>query len=233
MFDAQPHLVGELVELRPLQESDFEDLYAVAADPAIWEQHPDPIRFQEDVFRAFFSQHIASGGALLVLDRRTQAAIGTSRFHGYDPDRSEIEIGWTFLGRSYWGGAYNGELKSLMLAHAFRLCVTLSCSSARRTSVRSELSRRSEVFALAPGQMLAAARALSTASCRKALPPRRGRFRRHSRTLAQTVAGRRTPAQVRRAPDLELPPLELERSGLARDQSVRGLRRERLLACLH
>jgi len=120
MFDAQPHLVGELVELRPLQESDFEGLYAVAADPAIWEQHPDPMRFQEDVFHTFFSQHIASGGALLVLDRRTQAAIGTSRFHGYDRDRSEIEIGWTFLGRSYWGGAYNGELKSLMLTHAFR-----------------------------------------------------------------------------------------------------------------
>ncbi len=120
MFDAQPHLVGELVELTPLQESDFEHLYAVAADPAIWEQHPDPTRFQGDVFRAFFSQHIASGGALLVLDRHTQAAIGTSRFHGYDPDRSEIEIGWTFLERSYWGGRYNGELKSLMLAHAFR-----------------------------------------------------------------------------------------------------------------
>ena len=120
MFDAQPHLVGELVELRPLQESDFEHLYAVAADPAIWEQHPDPTRFQEDVFRAFFFRHIASGGALLVLDRHTQAAIGTSRFHGYDPDRSEIEIGWTFLERSYWGGRYNGELKSLMLAHAFR-----------------------------------------------------------------------------------------------------------------
>jgi RimJ/RimL family protein N-acetyltransferase len=120
MFEAQPHLVGELVELRPLQKSDFEDLYAVAADPAIWEQHPDPMRFQEDVFHTFFSQHIASGGALLVLDRRTQAAIGTSRFHGYDRDRSEIEIGWTFLGRSYWDGAYNGELKSLMLTHAFR-----------------------------------------------------------------------------------------------------------------
>jgi RimJ/RimL family protein N-acetyltransferase len=120
VFDAQPHLVGELVELRPLRESDFGDLYAVAADPGIWEQHPDPTRYQEDAFRAFFSRHIASGGALLVLDRRTQAAIGTSRFHGYDSDRSEVEIGWTFLGRSYWGGAYNGELKSLMLAHAFR-----------------------------------------------------------------------------------------------------------------
>ena len=42
-----------------------------------------------------------------------------SRFHGYDPQRSEVEIGWTFLARSYWGGTYNRELKNLMLSHAF------------------------------------------------------------------------------------------------------------------
>jgi hypothetical protein len=28
--------------------------------------------------------------------------------------------GWTFLARAYWGGSYNGELKQLMLRHAFR-----------------------------------------------------------------------------------------------------------------
>jgi RimJ/RimL family protein N-acetyltransferase len=33
---------------------------------------------------------------------------------------SEVEIGWTFLARSHWGGEYNGEMKQLMLRHAFR-----------------------------------------------------------------------------------------------------------------
>jgi RimJ/RimL family protein N-acetyltransferase len=120
VFDAQPHLLGNLVELRPLREADFAALYAVAADPLIWEQHPDPNRHQEDVFRDFFSEQLASGGALLALDRRAANVIGTSRFHGYDPHRSEVEIGWTFLARSHWGGTYNGEMKSLMLGHAFR-----------------------------------------------------------------------------------------------------------------
>ena len=46
--------------------------------------------------------------------------IGSSRFHGYDEARNEIEIGWTFLARSRWGGRYNGEMKRLMLQHAFR-----------------------------------------------------------------------------------------------------------------
>ena len=112
--------MGDLVELRPLRESDFAALHAAAADPLIWEQHPASDRYREDVFRAYFEDHLASGGALLVLDRRTGAAIGASRFHGYDPARSEVEIGWTFLARSHWGGTVNAELKSLMLGHAFR-----------------------------------------------------------------------------------------------------------------
>jgi N-acetyltransferase len=58
--------------------------------------------------------------ALVALDRATGAIVGMSRFHGYDPERSEVEIGWTFLARSHWGGTYNGELKDLMLRHAFR-----------------------------------------------------------------------------------------------------------------
>src|SRR5262249_5799612 len=46
--------------------------------------------------------------------------IGSSRFHGYDEEKSEVEIGWTFLARTHWGGLYNGEMKRLMLRHAFR-----------------------------------------------------------------------------------------------------------------
>jgi N-acetyltransferase len=119
-FDLQPHLVGDLVELRPLRADDVDGLYAVASDPLIWEQHPVPTRYREEVFREFFAEHLASAGALLALERRDRSAIGTTRFHGYDPERSEVEIGWTFLARSHWGGEVNGEMKRLMLAHAFR-----------------------------------------------------------------------------------------------------------------
>lgn len=119
-FDRQPLLKGELLELRPLRPEDFEELYAVAADPLIWEQHPSRDRYQEPVFREYFRESLQSGGALVARDVRDGRVIGLSRFHGYDPHRSEIEIGWTFLARSYWGGVYNRELKQLMLRHAFR-----------------------------------------------------------------------------------------------------------------
>lgn len=119
-FDLQPHLIGERVELRPLEEGDFHALYAVASDSLIWEQHPSWDRYKEDVFRQFFREAMASGGAFLVLDRTDGSVIGSSRYDGYDPVKSEIEIGWTFLARSHWGGRYNGEMKRLMLDHAFR-----------------------------------------------------------------------------------------------------------------
>ena len=119
-FDYQPVLKGELVELRPLCAQDYDDLYVVAADPFIWEQHPVRNRYEEAIFRAFFHEALASGGALIVIDANSRRIIGSSRFHGYDKERREIEVGWTFLARSHWGGSYNGEMKRLMLRHAFR-----------------------------------------------------------------------------------------------------------------
>jgi len=92
----------------------------VAADPLIWEQHPAKDRYQEEQFRVFFREALESGGALVAIDTKDGRVIGSSRFHGYDGDKSEVEIGWTFLARSHWGGRYNGEMKQLMLQHAFR-----------------------------------------------------------------------------------------------------------------
>ena len=118
-FDTQPTLTGAHVAVRPLQRSDYDVLYGVASDPLIWEQHP-AARYQEAVFREFFEESLASGGALLVTDLEAGSVIGSSRFHGYSEAKNEIEIGWTFLARSHWGGVYNGDLKSIMLRHAFR-----------------------------------------------------------------------------------------------------------------
>jgi len=119
-FDLQPILQGELLRLRPLRPEDWDDLYAVASDPLIWEQHPDRDRYREEVFKGFFREALESGGALIAMDAKDGQVIGSSRFHGYDPEKSEIEIGWTFLARSHWGGNYNREMKQLMLRHAFR-----------------------------------------------------------------------------------------------------------------
>lgn len=119
-FELQPHLSGALISLRPLVPEDYASLYAVASDPLIWEEHPQPDRCQEPVFLGFFRDALVSGGALIAIDMRSGAVIGTSRFNAYDEVAREIEIGWTFLARSHWGGKYNQEMKQLMLTHAAR-----------------------------------------------------------------------------------------------------------------
>lgn len=115
--DRQPVLLGRLVQLRPVHEDDWPSLFAAAADPEIWSLHPAHDRWQEPIFRRFFDEAIASGGALAIVDRTTGAVIGSSRYGEYDAARDRIEIGWTYLARSHWGGTANREIKRLMLGH--------------------------------------------------------------------------------------------------------------------
>lgn len=118
-MDRQPTLEGERLSLRPLRADDWDALFAVASDPLVWEVHPAHDRWQEPVFRAFFTDALAQGGALVVIDRASATMIGSSRFqNSSDENGGSVEIGWTFLARSHWGGSYNRELKRLMLAHA-------------------------------------------------------------------------------------------------------------------
>ena len=119
-FDLQPRLVGELLEMRPMRPEDWDELFAVASDPLIWEVHPAWDRYKEENFRQYFVDGLECGGGLVAVDRKTGKIIGGSRYFWYGPDRDELEIGWTFLARDYWGGTYNREMKRLMLDHAFR-----------------------------------------------------------------------------------------------------------------
>ncbi len=120
-MDRQPVLDGERLRLRPLREDDWQALYAVASDPLIWDIHPAHDRWREPVFRAFFEDALAKGGALAVIDMASDTMIGSSRYQGHEAaDGGSVEIGWTFLARSHWGGGTNREMKRLMLAHAFR-----------------------------------------------------------------------------------------------------------------
>jgi RimJ/RimL family protein N-acetyltransferase len=122
--DRQPTLEGEVVTLRPMTAGDREALFAVASDPLIWEVHPAHDRWKRDVFDAFFDACLASGGALAIEDRATGEVIGSSRYDGWEPEADEIEIGWTYIARAYWGGAYNREIKRLMLDHIHRFVGT-------------------------------------------------------------------------------------------------------------
>lgn len=121
-MDLQPSLRGELLHLRALRHEDWPALFAAASDPLIWEQHPNSDRWQEGPFRKYFDGALDSKGAFAILDAKTGDVVGSSRYYDYDAAKRQVAIGFTFLARAYWGGAHNRELKTLMLAHAFRSC---------------------------------------------------------------------------------------------------------------
>ncbi|WP_298308307.1 GNAT family N-acetyltransferase [uncultured Erythrobacter sp.] len=119
MLERQPILEVASLKLRPLTPEDWEALFAVAADPLIWDQHPAHDRWKEPVFRTFFDDALANKGALAVIDKSSGRIIGSSRYQGLNPENGgSVEIGWTFLAREFWGGPTNRELKRLMLTHA-------------------------------------------------------------------------------------------------------------------
>ncbi|MCH4893728.1 GNAT family N-acetyltransferase [Sphingomonas sp. SFZ2018-12] len=148
--DRQPVLAGELVRLRPTVAADWDALFAVASDPLVWEVHPAHDRWQEPVFRAYFDAGLASGGALTILDRATGAVIGSSRYDNWKPEADEIEIGWTYLARAYWGGVYNREIKRLMLGHIHAHVRTV-VFTVGETNVRSRRAMEKIGGVLRPG----------------------------------------------------------------------------------
>lgn len=124
-MNLQPTLASPWIRLIPLRESDFETLFAVASDPLIWAQHPNPDRYQRDVFQRYFDGAIQSGGAFKVLDARNDQPIGCTRYYDHQPERKTVLIGYTFLARSHWGGVFNPSMKQLMLDHAFNFVDTV------------------------------------------------------------------------------------------------------------
>lgn len=119
-FQLQPVLQNEWVQMRPLKEDDFDELYKVAGDPLIWEQHPSKTRYQREVFQNYFKGAIESGGAFAVYNNKTRELIGSTRFYDYNEAESFVLIGYTFIARNCWGGNYNRSMKALMLNHAFK-----------------------------------------------------------------------------------------------------------------
>ncbi len=65
-------LLGGAHNLEPTQASHMKA-------PRIWEQHPIKDRYKEEVFKGFFREALASGGALIVMDSNVL------RFAGFEP----------------------------------------------------------------------------------------------------------------------------------------------------
>ena len=120
MINIQPQLENDLVILEPLNQNDFENLYAAAADPKVWEQHPNKNRYKREVFQTFFDGAIESKGAFKIIFKETNQVIGSSRFYDYDENDASIIVGYTFYSTDSWGKGINPSVKKLMFDYIFQ-----------------------------------------------------------------------------------------------------------------
>lgn len=121
-----PHqLENETLILYALRESDFDALYRVASDPAIWKQHPNKDRWKKEVFNGFFEGALKSNGAYKVVDKFTKNVLGCTRFYEYNAEEKSICIGYTFYATACWGKGINHAVKRLMLETIFPIVSTV------------------------------------------------------------------------------------------------------------
>lgn len=116
----QPTLVNEFVQIVPLKESDFDELFLIASDELLWEQHPEKERYKKEVFKEFFNVAIASHSAFKIIDVKAGITIGSSRYYEFNETEKTVAIGYTFIDRKYWATPYNRALKNLMINYAFQ-----------------------------------------------------------------------------------------------------------------
>ena len=125
-FQQLKALYSKQFELRQLEHTDFEPLFSVASNPKVWEQHPERDRWKRDKFQRFFDGAVENPlPSYTIIDREQSLVIGSSRYYDYHPDRSVVSIGYTFIDPSYWGTNANQEIKTIMLAEAFKFVATV------------------------------------------------------------------------------------------------------------
>ncbi|TDX86389.1 GNAT family N-acetyltransferase [Epilithonimonas xixisoli] len=119
-MNIQPTLENENVKLVPLTQNDFEELFEVASDPLVWEQHPNKDRYKREVFENFFKGAMESGGAFKIIDKKSNEIAGSTRFYDYNAEDNSILIGYTFYGTKFWGSKLNPQVKKLMMDYIFQ-----------------------------------------------------------------------------------------------------------------
>ena len=112
---------NDLFSLIQIKKEDFLELYFVAKDYNIWEQHPENDRWKKDKFYIFFNKGLQNNfGFLKIIDKNYNKIIGSTRFYSYDKVDDAIRIGFTFISKEYWGTSTNFLIKQIMIDYAFK-----------------------------------------------------------------------------------------------------------------
>jgi len=116
-------LEGNFVRLEPLSKEHREGLCRAILDGELWKllvasvPHPDNVdEFLNDAHNLYKS---GVGLAFAVVEKQANRVAGSTRFMRADVRNKRIEIGFTFLGKTWQRTHINTEAKLLMFSHAF------------------------------------------------------------------------------------------------------------------
>lgn len=129
-------LIGETVELLPLEKEHFDELYLAASNKKLWELIPSDCVNRETFDSAYnFALTERENGnqyPFIILHKETKRIIGSTRFFEIYPIDKKLEIGWTWIITKYWGTEINFECKLLLLSFCFETLKT------RRVQIKTD-----------------------------------------------------------------------------------------------
>lgn len=116
-------LIGDRIELRPVEEETLDELFRVGRDREIWRltsvDYSDPAIFYPNFRLALSDRPLGKAYPFLVCLRESGRVIGTTRLLDIHPIDKKIEIGVTWIASEFWGTGVNTECKQLLLAYCF------------------------------------------------------------------------------------------------------------------
>jgi RimJ/RimL family protein N-acetyltransferase len=138
----QVTLEGKYVLLRPPSINDLDGLSSAAQDGKIW-NIPYAIFPTISELSKYLQDLLIEQKTILpfiIIHKQSNKIVGTTRYLNIDYDNYHLEIGHTWIARSYRRTAVNTESKLLMLQYAFE---KLNCIAVEiRTDILNKISRK-------------------------------------------------------------------------------------------
>jgi RimJ/RimL family protein N-acetyltransferase len=137
-------LSTDRLTLRPLALEHVPSLAAAASDGTLWEKKtttvPRPEDFEPYVRAALQNQATGTELPFATVVNEGDRIVGSTRFMNIDAANDRLEIGTTWIARSWQRSFVNTHAKYLMLRHAFEAwgCIAVEL----RTHVLNDQSRR-------------------------------------------------------------------------------------------
>ena len=144
-----PTLVGQRIRLRPMKADDADVMVSAAADGELWNL-PFTVVPSVDTVGAYIATALSERDAGAVLPFMTEdlgsgMVIGSTRFWKIDRQNRKVEIGHTWLSKSWQRTYANTEAKFLMLQYAFEV---MNCVRVQFTTDEINEKSRSAILRL-------------------------------------------------------------------------------------